>query len=157
VIYAKNLWVIVIPCILYLGSIGTHSNFAQANSSLSVFNVAMGILMLTYQGVGFAVGSPIYPTYGIPYLSISVSLNLLLTTMIVVRLVLHSRDIRATMGTPGGFGGLYKTIATMMIESSAAYTISSLLVLGPMAANSLAVNIFYPVLAETQVRAHPRP
>ena len=112
--------------------------------------------MLTYQGVGFAVGSPIYPTYGIPYLSISVSLNVILTTMIVVRLVLHSRDIRTTLGAPGGVGGLYKAIAAMMIESSALYTVSSLLVLGPMAANDMAVNIFYPVLAETQVRAFPQ-
>jgi len=124
---------------------------------LNVINLATGILMLTYQGVGFAVGSPIFPTYGIPYLSISVSLNVLLTTMIVVRLVLHSRDIRTTLGTSGGFGGLYKAIAAMMIESSVLYTISSLLVLGPMAANNVAVNIFYPVLAETQVRAFPRP
>jgi len=123
----------------------------QAN----VANVVMGIMMLTYQGVGFAVGSPLFPTYGIPYLSISVSLNALLTLLIVIRLVLHSRDIRATLGAPGGFSGLYRTLATMLIESSALYTVSSLLVIGPMAANDLAVNIFYPVLAETQVRVLP--
>jgi len=115
----------------------------------------MGIMMLTYQGVGFAVSSPIFPTYGVPYLSISVSLNVLLTLMIVIRLVLHSREIHATLGTPGGISGLYKTIASMLIESSALYTVSSLLVIGPMAADSVAVNIFYPVLAEAQVRSFP--
>ena len=71
--------------------------------------------MLTYQGVGFAVASPIFPTYGIPYLSISVSLNVLLTLLIVIRLVLHIRNIRVAMGT-AGIGGLCKSIVTMLMS-----------------------------------------
>ena len=51
-----------------------------------------------------------------PYLSVSVSLNILLTLMIVIRLILHTRNVRTAMGM-SGIGGLYKTIIVMLIES----------------------------------------
>ena len=45
----------------------------------------------------------------------------------------------------------------MLIESSALYTVSSFLVIGPMAAGSLVMDIFFPILAETQVCTPPQP
>jgi len=75
--------------------------------------------------------------------------------MIVVRLVLHSRNIRTAMGTSNGVGGLYKAIVTMLIESSALYAVNSLLFVGTWGAGSGAADIFLPILAETQVRAFP--
>ena len=89
----------------------------------------------------------------LPSLSISVSLNLLLILMIVVRLVLHGRNIRVAAGSPLGISGLYRTSITMLIESSALYTVSSFLVIGPVAAGSLVMDVFFPILAETQVCA----
>lgn len=91
--------------------------------------------------------TPIASFFGLPYFAISVSLNILLTFLIVIRLVLHGRDIRATTGAPSRFSGLYKTVVTMLIECSALYTVTSLLVLGTTTAN-----IFLPILAEAQVR-----
>ena len=64
----------------------------------------------------------------LPYFSISLSLNVLLTLMIVARLVLHTRNIRTSMGI-AGIGGLCKVIITMLIESSVIYATSSLLVI----------------------------
>ena len=52
----------------------------------------------------------------IPHYSISISLNVLLTLMIVTRLVLHGRDIRTSMGI-AGIGGLCRAVITMLIES----------------------------------------
>jgi hypothetical protein len=89
---------------------------------------------------------------GLAYYSISVSLNVILTLMIVTRLVLHSRNVRKAMGAETGTTGLYKTIVTMLIESSALYAASFLLYIGPWGANSNVVNIFFPILAGTQVR-----
>ena len=89
----------------------------------------------------------------LPYISISLSLNILLTLMIVVRLVLHGRNVRAATGSPVGISGLYKTIATMLIESSALFAVSSVLVIGVMAVDSPLTNTFSPALAETQARA----
>ena len=93
--------------------------------------------------------------FGVPYLSISVSLNVLLTLMIVTRLVLHCRNIRAAMGSPGGIGGLYKAVVTMLIESCALYAVNSLLFIGSWGTGSYAANIFMPMLAQAQVRVLP--
>ena len=110
----------------------------------------MGI-MLVYQTAELTGGV----WFGLPYFSISLSLNVLLTLMIVVRLILHTRSIRTSTGK-GGINGLYMVIVTMLIESSALYAVSSLLVLGPSSAGNSAANIFIPILAETQVRAFLR-
>ena len=76
--------------------------------------------------------------------------------MIVTRLVLHSRNICTGMGVPG-VGGLYKTIITMLIESSVIYATSSLLVLGPLSTGEVDSSGFLFILAETQARALPYP
>ena len=110
-------------------------------------SIAMGIV-LVYQNA--EVGGRTWS--GLPYFSISFSLNVLLTSMIVIRLILHTRNVRKAMGI-SGIGGLSKAIATMLIESCALYAVSSLLVLGPWSAVNSSVDIFLPILAETQVRA----
>ena len=112
----------------------------------NVVGTAMGIV-LVYQNA--EVGGRTWS--GLPYFSISFSLNVLLTSMIVIRLVLHTRNVRKAMGI-SGIGGLSKAIATMLIESCALYAVSSLLVLGPWSAVNGSVDIFLPILAETQVR-----
>ena len=116
----------------------------------NVGNTAMGILMI--------------PTFregklwiSIPYFSISLSLNVTLTLMIVVRLVLHGRNVRAATGSRSGIGRLHKTIASILIESCALFTLGSLLVIGTYAANNPAVIGFVPLLGETQVRTFLRP
>ena len=111
----------------------------------------MGI-MLVYQTAELTGGV----WFGLPYFSIALSLNVLLTLMIVIRLILHTRNIRTSTGE-SGISGLYKVIVTMLIESSALYAVSSLLVLGPSSAGNSASDIFIPILAETQVRAFPQP
>ena len=90
---------------------------------------------------------------GISYYSISLSLNVLLTLMIVTRLILHSRNIRKAMGTRDRPVGSYLgTIVTILVESSALYAIAFLLYIGPWRADSSVQYIFFPILAEVQVR-----
>ena len=72
--------------------------------------------------------------------------------MIVTRLVRNSRNVRNAIGTPSRVGGLYKTTVTVLVESCTLYAVSYILFIGPWAAGSPATNIFYPILAETQVR-----
>ena len=93
---------------------------------------------------------------GLPYYSILLPVNVILTLMIVVRLIVHARNSRAALGTTG-IGGLYKAVITMLVESCAIFTVSSLLVIGPWGAGiSPIVNLFMPILYQTQVRAIPR-
>lgn len=89
--------------------------------------------------------------FGLPYFTISVGLNILLTLMISARLILHSRNIRGAMGSTSGVSSLYKAIVTMLIESSALYAITSILFIAPYAAKNYASDIFLPILAEVQV------
>ena len=116
-------------------------------------DLAMGIVILVYQSSGVINYVSILTRFGVPYFSILISLNVLITLMIVIRLVLHCRDIRATLGVPGGFSGLYKTIITMLVESCALITVSLLLVIGLLGAANPVMNTFMTMLAETQVRA----
>jgi len=121
----------------------------------NITNVAIGTMVI----IGEAGGSPYIAThFTLPSLLISLSLNVLLTLMIIIRLVLHSRDIRAILGTPlGGTSGLYKTIITMLIESCAIFAVSSVLVIGLLVTGNHALSTFMPVLTGTQVRAILRP
>jgi len=116
----------------------------------NVVDVATGILSM------FPGATPYRSQFYTVYLSLSLSLNVILTLLIVVRLVLHGRGVRAALRTPTGNNGLYKAIATMLIESSALFAVSSLLIIGPWAAASPGSNVFTPILPQTQVRVSPR-
>lgn len=119
----------------------------------NTIDIAMGIIF-TYQGarpVSLLSTANAIQIFGVPYYTISLSLNVIITLMIVVRLILHSKNIRRAMGTPAGTSGLYKTIVTMLVESSALYAVSYLLFIGPWGAQSSVSNAFFPILATTQV------
>ena len=88
--------------------------------------------------------------FDISYFSISLSLNILLTLLMVIRLVLHTRGTRSSGLT--GTGGVYIATITMLVESSALYAMSSVLVLGPWSVGNGTLRIFLPILYETQVR-----
>ena len=86
-----------------------------------------------------------------PYFSISLSLNILLTLMIVIRLILHARNTHTALGITG-IGGLCKAIVIMLVESCALYAVSSLLFIGPLGAGNTASNFFMAILPEIQAR-----
>ena len=111
----------------------------------------MGV-MFVYQDAR----SPVTTNYwsAIPYISISISLDLLLTFMIAVRLVVYVRNTRTAMGIVG-IGGLCKAIVTMLVESSVIYAVTSLLFLVPWTAGNPTANIFLPILGHAQVRSFP--
>ena len=90
------------------------------------------------------------------YFSISLSLNVLLTLMIVIRLIRHARNTRTALRI-GGIGGLCKAVVTMLVESCALFAVSSLLVIGTDAANNDIHNFFADLLSQAQVRASPWP
>jgi len=137
-------------------------------------NVGMGVVILYFQAKGYSDTNfinfiPIPAHFGIPYLSISVSLNVLLTLMIVIRLMLHGRNIRAATGSAAGISGLCKTVSTMLIESCALFAVSSLVVVAALVGTTgfdssqtfyrgaYVVDMFFPILAEIQVRASSQP
>lgn len=92
-------------------------------------------------------------TYGIPYYSICLLLNIILTLMIVVRIVRHSREIRDAVGPLVRPNRLYETIVTILVESCALYAITFLLFAGPWCVGDGVQLVFSPILTQTQVRA----
>ena len=123
-------------------------------------------MILNFQRLGYVNFAPLYPRFGIPHLSISASLNVLLTLMIVIRLVLHGRKIRTATGSPAEISRL-QAVSTILIESCALFTVSSLVVVGALVRagssgnphvffpGSYVVDIFFPVLTQIQVRDVP--
>ena len=138
---------------MYLGSVGMYLGPPQTvvTHKAHIGGLATGILA-NFSGES-VVGR--FQFYSVN-ISLSLSLNVILTSMIVVRLVLYSRNVSTAMGSSTGISGLYKSIATMLVESSALFTVSSVLVIGPWAAKNPIANVFARILAVTQVRVFPR-
>ena len=137
---------------MYLTSLGTYF-ISLCSVCTNVIHVAMGLLILIAQAHGWeGFWIAILRAISIPYFSVSVSLNVLLTLMIVIRLVLHGRNIRAATGSPAGISGLYKAVATMLIESSALYSLNSLLLVVMWTVQSDASPGVLPIIGEVQVR-----
>jgi len=137
VIYAMNYWAIAFPCLMYLASIAT------------------GIVFTYYQATqpDTSYWTNVAFNFNYPYFSISLSLNVLLTLMIVVKLVMHTRNIRKAIGAPTGTSGLCNAVVTILVESCALYATNYLLFIGAWGAQSHVSDIFFPLLADTQVIA----
>ena len=110
---------------MYLASVGTCSAPPEVDSDMltNVADVAMGIAYI-YQGWGTRVDTVASIYFTTSYLSISLSLNVILTLVIVTRLVRNVRNVRKATGTSGGSSGLHTAaapVAMMLIESYALY------------------------------------
>ena len=121
--------------------------------SPNVAGAAMGIALIYYQASQpySVIWHSANPDFGAPYYSISFSLNAILTLIIIIRLVLHSRNVRNALGTTANAAGLHKAIITMLVESAALYAVAYLVFIGTWGAGSPAQFIFFPILAQIEV------
>ena len=120
----------------------------------NVTNAGMGIIF-TYQSISIQrhyKSTTLLNDAGLSYFLISVSLNILLTLMIIARLVLHNKDIRNATGGTYGSSRLYKAVAAVLIESYALYAISFLTYVVLAVEHEAAQLAFFSILAEAQVR-----
>ncbi|KAG6919945.1 hypothetical protein DXG01_013294 [Tephrocybe rancida] len=89
--------------------------------------------------------------FTLPYFSTSLALNIVSTFAIVARLLYFRYRITSSLGA--GYGSQYTTIAAMLVESAAIYSISSLLFLVPFIVNHPIQNVFLGVLSPAQAIA----
>jgi hypothetical protein len=109
-------------------------------------------ILYTYQQVQPVYFAPsIYYASALSYYSISVSVNIILTVMIIARLVLCRRNIRKAMGDSGELRGPYSSIITMLVESYAPYTAACLVNLGLWVVSSPARTISNTLFVYLQV------
>ena len=152
-----NHWVMALPCLMYLASVGTCSSTLQAGGDtlINITDVAVGAAHIyQYSAVNYPV--VITNNFNTSHLSICLSLNILLTLMIVVRLVVHIRNFRKATRSLEGFSGLHDAAATavaMLIESYALYAVALLLYIVPWAIDNVVVYLFSKVLGTIQVRS----
>ena len=117
----------------------------------NIDNIAIGITYV-YQSAMNLSSEISY----LSYFSLPLALNIILTFMIAIRLVLHVRSSRNTLGV-SGIGGLCNPIVIMLAESCAIYSVGLVLYIGSLAAYNPISNFFVFILPQTQVRSSSRP
>ncbi|KAH9932602.1 uncharacterized protein B0H18DRAFT_986537 [Fomitopsis serialis] len=117
VLFASNYFIIVLPVLIYLAA------FALAIIELVIAGTPNG----NFFGTRAA-------SFGVPYYALTISLNTLLTLLIVARLLTLARAARASMGAPAA--RLYTGVAALMAESAAPYAALGIMFLVPYARGS---------------------
>jgi len=127
------VWIVMfIPCFLFLGSFVTGTLFLLQISAASPFVSAK-------------------LDWTIPYFSISLAINLFVTIAIVSRLLLFRRRIASVLGP--SHGTQYTSVAAMIIESAALFSVFSVLFLVPFGLKSSMASIFLESMGQVQACA----
>jgi len=117
IIYDSNYALIVIPCLTWCAAF------------------ALAIIQLVISGKpggNFFNGKTI--DFGTPYYTLTIALNIIITTLICLRLFYFSRRIKHILGPDGA--KTYTGIAAILIESAAPYSLVGLMFLIPYARQS---------------------
>ena len=144
------------PCLIYLASVGMYPSPPQADGDVltNIIDAAMGSAYAYLLSTsGFYTVTEI--NFNTSYVSICLSLNVLLMLMIIMRLILHVRNNRRTTGDFDESGGLHTvvtTVVTMLIESYALYAIALLLYIVPWGICSSIGYLFSEAIGSIQVR-----
>jgi len=85
----------------------------------------------------------------LPYLSVAVSLNVVVTLMIVARLLAHRHYMTKVLGP--GHVSHYTGVAAMIVESAALYSAFALLFIIPFGVGNSIANTFLQALSQVQV------
>ena len=120
----------------------------------STIEIVLGIVRIYYDS-GMRLYTVTATDVSTSYNAICLSLNILLTLMIVTRLTVHMRNIRKATGTsdvPSGLHTVATTVITMLIESYALYAGVLLAYTIPLATNSQVASLFFGVIGTVQVR-----
>ena len=140
------------PYLLFLGSFGWF--FCISITIQRVYNsqriyVVMGLLFLIQVSAASPWSADSAINWTIPFFSLSLSLNIILTAAIVIRLLVHRQKISSTMGP--SYGRHYTSVASMIVESASIFSVFSLLFLVPFALNHPLNLIFFQALSIVQV------
>ncbi|KAJ7609352.1 hypothetical protein DFH06DRAFT_1247242 [Mycena polygramma] len=126
------IWMVMLfPCLMFTGSLAMGSLFLYQLFVKNPFEAANGI------------------NWTLPYLSLSLSLNIILTLSIGSRLIVWRLRIRRLLGAH--HGSQYTGIASMVVESAALHAVLSLLFLIPDGIGHPLSIIFLQTLMPDQV------
>jgi len=127
------MWIMMLlPCLLLAGT------------------VAMGIMFLIRIETGTLYAS-ILAEFGLPFLVLSLALNVILTLAIVLRLLTFRYRIVSIMGPK--YGAQYTSAAAMIVESAALYSAMSIAYLALFESNNAVSQVFLQPLNQFQTVA----
>ncbi|KAK0445630.1 uncharacterized protein EV420DRAFT_1571936 [Desarmillaria tabescens] len=127
VVYHNQWMIIVVPGLVLL-----------AVAILGVFVV----LRLATPGAGLWASEIV--DLSVPYWSLAIFFNLLVTLMIVSRVLLMRRKIQSSLGPQ--YGGAYTGVAAMMIECAIPYALVSFVFIILYGLNNTASSLFVPLM-----------
>jgi len=129
VVYGRRRTVIFFPVIAYLAGLGTYRCLAAQRIMLSITQ-ALAIQQLIVAGKPdgdfFGIDSI---KFAVSYYAITITLNIVLTVFICIRLSRMSKWFTRTLGKANG--KVYSTAAAILVESAAPYSILGLMYLIP--------------------------
>ncbi|KIK91757.1 hypothetical protein PAXRUDRAFT_613134 [Paxillus rubicundulus Ve08.2h10] len=128
--YAR--WIIPLPCAMYVGVVVLSVLVLQGEAGLGKIYYLSENLLLSYYGL-------------------SLSLSVLTTFLIAVRLYIHKRDLERMFGP--NVESPYMSLATILVESAALYGVWSLLFLILSVKGSPVQTIILATMSEIQVIA----
>ena len=88
-------------------------------------------------------------SFAVPFFTMSLTLNILLTLLIVARMWFHQRQGRKLFGT--NYGQHYTSISNMFVESAALYCINSILLLATFIPGNAVNQIWVGLAPSVQV------
>ena len=144
------------PYMMYLASVGGCSSPSHTGSDplTNTTDVALGIATIYYDS-GMRMDSVTETNITTGYYSICLSLNILLTLMIIIRLMVHIKNTRNATGASDGSSGLHTAVSAavmMLIESYALYACVLLAITVTWAMSNWVGTIFSGVIGAVQVR-----
>ncbi|KJA28373.1 hypothetical protein HYPSUDRAFT_129120 [Hypholoma sublateritium FD-334 SS-4] len=138
-------------CWIIWGGSGTRISYAVVSFPLIlvIASFAMGTLWtLQSSQPGLSLYSALPMAYGTSYYVISLSVNILLTVLITVRLVMYRRKISKIL--PSIHGNHYLSLAAIFVESAALYSIIALAFIISYAVNNPINQIFLSMASSAQ-------
>jgi len=135
VIYSRNPWVIILPLLLLLGCAGT------TIAGLVEIEINPG----AFSGVNKELGTAFY--------SFSIALNIIVTTLIVIKLLNYKNAFARVKDLGLDHGKYCVTISAILIESALLNTVSTLVFLIFYARRSPLENVFSGLSGFVQVTA----
>ncbi|PSS05386.1 hypothetical protein PHLCEN_2v3875 [Hermanssonia centrifuga] len=125
----NSVFIIAFPFVMFLASTGL--------SIIGVYQTAVP---------GNNIWSQVSISFLLPYLSISISLTIILTLLIVGRLLYTTRLVKTAMGED--HAKMYTSTAALIVESAAPYAFTSILFIIVFARGSNVQNLILPILAQ---------
>jgi len=129
VIFGHNYYILILPILAYIAS----------------FICAVLELVTSFTPGGFFFGSSSV-NFGVPYYSITIGLNILVTGAICYRLLSISSAVKRTMGAENA--KVYTGVMSILVESALPYSLFGIIFLVPYARGSLTAVAFGQVWAK---------